>query len=61
LIMRMCHFKRCCQGKKLHGVCTGLAKGMNIRPFWVRLGFIITTVYGIGLYLTCWMFLPVEN
>ena len=63
LYTRKCQYKCACRGKKLGGVCSGLAKGMNLRAFWVRLGFLLSIPivgYGLWLYLVLWLVLPKE-
>ena len=50
-------------GKKLFGVCSGIAKYFKIDPTLVRLGFVLVTLfYGCGLfaYLLAWAIMPAD-
>jgi phage shock protein PspC (stress-responsive transcriptional regulator) len=61
LILRCMGFKLNTQNKVLTGVCAGLAQEIPCNPFWVRLGFVLTTIlfgYGLGLYIFLRIVLP---
>ena len=48
-------------GKKLFGVCSGLAKYFNIDPIIVRLAFVLVALlYGCGIlaYVLAWAVIP---
>jgi phage shock protein PspC (stress-responsive transcriptional regulator) len=50
-------------GKLLAGVCTGLARYLDVDPVAVRVGFGVATVFsgaGLVLYLACWILMPNE-
>jgi phage shock protein PspC (stress-responsive transcriptional regulator) len=54
---------RVLEGKMLAGVCTGLARYLNVDPVIVRVGFAVTTLLsgvGILLYLALWIIMPAE-
>jgi len=63
IILRKMYFKRDCENEMIAGVCAGLAKTMDIQPFWVRLGFLLTVIifgWSLFLYLVLWITLPEE-
>jgi phage shock protein PspC (stress-responsive transcriptional regulator) len=63
ILLRKFRFIRDSESKMIGGVCAGLAKTMEIQPFWVRLGFVLSNVfigYGLGLYIILWIVLPEE-
>lgn len=46
------------------GVCGGLSEFFGLRPFWFRLGFLLTLIPGgipgLMLYLILWIIIPAE-
>ena len=49
--------------KKIAGVCSGVAKYLDIDPLIVRIIWLVLAVcYGVGIlaYLICWFLLPRE-
>lgn len=44
------------------GVCGGLAEYFNLDPTWIRLGFILLSLLGVGLfvivYIIFWIIVP---
>ncbi len=51
------------EGKMLAGVCTGLARYLDVDPVLIRLGFVAATVLsgvGLVLYVACWVVMPKE-
>jgi phage shock protein C len=51
------------EGKMLAGVCTGLARYLDVDPVLVRLGFVAATLLsgaGLLLYVACWVVMPKE-
>jgi phage shock protein C len=49
------------EGKMLAGVCTGLARYLDVDPVLVRLGFVAATLLsgaGLLLYVACWVVIP---
>ena len=52
------------QGRRLSGVCAGLAARWNVPPGRVRAAFVLATpVLGLGLivYVACWLIIPAEG
>ncbi len=52
---------RISEGKKLAGVCIGLGEYFNVDPTWIRIIFLLTTIFwGFGLisYLIFWIAMP---
>ena len=48
----------------LGGVCAGLARGLGIRPGWIRAAFVLGALVagaGILVYLACWLIIPEEG
>jgi phage shock protein C len=57
-------FYRINRGKKIAGVCTGLAEYFNIDPVLIRVLFVATSIlwaFGILLYLILWIASPVKE
>jgi phage shock protein PspC (stress-responsive transcriptional regulator) len=57
--------RRSRQNRIFAGVCGGLAEFFGIRPFWFRLGFLLTLlpggVPGFLLYVLLWLIIPNEG
>ena len=52
------------QGKKIAGVCGGIAEYFNIDPTLVRVGWAVVSVFvplGIVAYIVCAVVMPVKN
>lgn len=47
----------------LAGVCGGVAEFTGLSPTWVRLGFAIFGIFGVGevVYLLLWLIVPKET
>ncbi len=49
-------------GKKLDGVCGGIAEYFNVDPTLIRLGWAICTVFSVGMgliaYIACAIIMP---
>ena len=58
--MRDRRLERARSGKRIAGVCAGLAKYTGISVTLLRVGFVIFAVTGIGelVYLLLWVFTP---
>ena len=53
--------QRSYEKKMIGGVASGLADNFNIDPTWVRVGFVVFTLFGgsgIPLYLILWAVIP---
>jgi phage shock protein C len=51
------------EGKMLAGVCTGVARYLDVDPVLIRLGFVAATLLsgaGLLLYVACWVVMPKE-
>jgi len=58
--MRDRRLERARSGKRIAGVCAGLAEYTGISVTLIRVGFVIFAVTGIGelVYLLLWVFTP---
>ncbi len=55
---------RSLDGRRLGGVCAGLARGRGLRPGWFRAAFVAASLLGgLGIlaYLSCWLIIPGED
>ncbi len=49
------------EGKRVAGVCAGLGEYFNVDPTWIRILFLVVSVFwgfGVILYLICWLVMP---
>jgi phage shock protein C len=51
------------KGRWLAGVCAGIADYFNVDPVFVRVAFVVTSIWGIGLiaYVAGWALIPEEG
>lgn len=52
------------EGRMLFGVCAGLANYFDIDPIWVRLVFVVLTVWGgagVLIYIVCILIIPEDK
>jgi phage shock protein C len=53
------------KNRQLFGVCSGLARELEVDPVWVRLGFVVATLTGFGtpilLYVILALIMPKEE
>lgn len=47
------------QNKKLFGVCGGLAEFLGVNPFWIRLFFVLGTIFTGSLLFWIYLILAV--
>jgi phage shock protein PspC (stress-responsive transcriptional regulator) len=63
LVLRKYKIKKDVEFEMLGGVCSGIAKILKIQPVWLRLGFVLSTIFfgfGIGLYIVLWIVMDEE-
>ncbi|WP_374685619.1 PspC domain-containing protein [Promineifilum sp.] len=52
------------EGRMIAGVCTGLARYLELDPTLVRLIFVLLFIFGLSgglLYLILWLVMPMET
>ena len=55
---------RVTEGKKIAGVCAGLGEYFNIDPTWIRIIFLLVSIFwgfGVMAYLIFWLAMPKKD
>jgi len=55
--------RRSATDRKIAGVAGGLGRALGVDPVLVRVGFVVLTIFSLGvpLYLLCWLLLPADG